>query len=279
MEYLVEAGSAGLPWVRLGIEPKVVAAVLEGAVLNADLWLIDCPGSSPETNEKVEGWADNNELDCKRLFGLGCAGFTDFPPLLSDWRALARRLPAVAIEYFFGRWRDDFKRFGYDPFDRTRARHEMPWTNVYRGGLSIAASFSEWPAFDRLLEWPGLDLPFDEGVDDRTPEDCAFHVWLAMKLRGDATEAEPQRQRIRSGSRRRPKMLLAIAEALFTGDVAAMQREMTTYLKYYIKNEFRPKQVDLAVARDANVLWHLARRRGVGEVTLPDDVAFLIGRP
>lgn len=279
MENLAESDPNDVPWKRLSIDPTIIDAVLNGAIENANLWLIECPGTSPETNKKVEGWADNNELDCKRLFGLGCAGFTDFPPPLSDWRGLARRMPGIAIEYFFDPWRDDFKRFGYDPFDRARARRELPWTNVYRAGLSIAASFSDWAAFDRLLEWAGVDLPFDEGVDDRTPEDCAFHIWLAMTLRGEGAAAEPLRQKVRTGTRRRPRMLLAIAEALLAGDVSAMRGEMTTYLKYYRKNEFRPKQVDLAVARDANILWHLARRRGLGEVALPDEVFFLIGRP
>lgn len=279
MEDIAGARSFLAAWQHLGIDQRIIEVILDGASENADLWLIDCPGVSPETNEKVKCWADDNELNCTRLFGLGCSGFVGFRPQFEDWRRFAMRMPGVAIEYFFGPWRDDFKRFGYDPYDRLRARKELPWMNNYRAGLSIAASFSDWASFDRLLEWPGLDLPFDEGVDDRVPEDCAFHIWLAMTLRGQGDLAEVQRQKVKEGSRRRPRMLMATAEAILAGDVEAMRREMTTYLKYYLKNEFRPKQVDLAVARDANILWHVARRRGMGEVVLPEDVFFLIGRP
>jgi hypothetical protein len=243
------------------------------------LWLIERPGGTPDTNEEVEHWADANELYCKVLFAIGCAGYMDFPPIFQDWRSIVQRMPKVAIEYFFDPWRDDFKRFGYDPYDRARARQELPWMNNYRVGLLIAAAFSDWQSFDRLQEWPGPDLPFDEGTDDRTPEDCAFHIWLAMTLRGQGAAAKSQHQRIQDGARRRPRMLLAIAETLLAQDAAAVSRELTAYLKYYRKNELRLNRVDFAVACDATILWHVARRRGLGAITLPEEVFILIGRP
>jgi hypothetical protein len=143
----------------------------------------------------------------------------------------------------------------------------------------MAVSLSDWKSVDKLLAWPGPDLKDDEGLDDRTKQDNLYQIWLAARLRGEPEDAlAAVRRPIERGTRRRPKMLLAAADALFAGDAVGLSKALQKYLMHYRKNEFETRQVDLAICADANVLWHLARRRKLEEIELPADLALFIVR-
>lgn len=233
----------------------------------------------PASPDEVETWASDACREGMCVFAMGSIGYNGFGSPLNDWREVGRRVVAAVVHYFFGPWRDRFEFFGQE-LDREKARAELAWSSYYREGLAVAMSLSDWASADRLLEWPGADLRFDEGMDDRTREDNAYQIWLASRLRGESVAAAvPQRDLIESGSRRRPKMLLAAAEALLDGDATALGEALTMYLRQYRKQEMRPNRVDFGVCIDATILWHLARRRGLGEISLPSDVMILIARP
>ena len=166
-----------------------------------------------------------------------------------------------------------------EDYDRVSARAELPWISYYRDGLTIAASLSDWKSVDRLLAWPGPDVKHDEGLDDRTKQDNLYQIWLAARLRGEPeTAVAKERSGIEKGTRRRPKMLLEAADALFAKDSAGLSKSLQTYLRHYQKNEFNTRQVDLGICADANVLWHLARRRKLKPIALPADLALFIVR-
>ncbi len=84
---------------------------------------------------------------------------------------------------------------------------------------------------------------------------------------------------IEGGTRRRPKMLLAAADALLAGDAEKLASALEVYLRHYRKNELELNRPDFGVCIDATVLWHFARRKGLGEIHLPDDLIILIARP
>ncbi len=88
-----------------------------------------------------------------------------------------------------------------------------------------------------------------------------------------------QREMIEQGARRRPKMLMAAADALLAGNAEEMAKALKTYLKHYRQQELTPKRADFGICLDATALWHLARRRGMGEIPLPEDLMVLIPRP
>jgi hypothetical protein len=276
MGHLTEKKAMSQPYPPL-VE-TAVDAVLNSLRTQQDLWLVDPPTPSSPGAEQTQFWASNNENFCRYTLSFGQHNLRLLPPELANWREVIRRMGPVAVTYFFGAWRDAFLRFGYDPHDRARARQELPWTDVWRAGMALSAVASDWESLDRLTHWSGLELEHDEGSFDRTREDCAYLNWLGMTLRGDGPVAEPLRTGIAGSSRRRAKMNVAMAEAVLGGDAANFAAQTTTYLRYYLKNELRPKQVELLHSPEATMLWHLARRRGMGEVALPDDVAFLIGR-
>ena len=210
------------------------------------------------------------------VFALGSLEYDFKHPVLDDWPEVGRRAVAAAFEYFCGAWREKFEWCSAE-HDRTTSRAALPWISSYREGLTLAASLSDWKSVDRLLAWPGPDLKNDEGLDDRTMQDNLYQIWLAARLRGEPDDAVAKvRSRIERATRRRPKMLLAAADALFDGDPVGLSKALQKYLRHYRKNEFDTRQIDLAICADANVLWHFARRRKLEEIELPDDLALFI---
>jgi hypothetical protein len=186
---------------------------------------------------------------------------------------------AAVVHYFFGAWRERFRFLG-EEFDRAKARTELPWSDYYRSGLSVALSLSDWTTADRILGWARPDLRIDEGTDDRTAADNSYQIWLASRLRGEPAGAvAAQRESIARGSRRRPKMLLRAAESLISGDAQGLSKSLSDHLRQYRDRQMRSNRVDFGVCLDATALWHLARRRDLGEILLPQELMILIARP
>ena len=74
-------------------------------------------------------------------------------------------------------------------------------------------------------------------------------------------------------------MLLAAADALLANDASTLADALEKYLRHYRKNELRVNRVDFGICIDATTIWHLARRRGLGEVSLSAETAILIAKP
>lgn len=298
-------------WQALGFEQSFMDAVARNQIASLDLWW-DGPRTEVDDSVRealkrittseaelrriyppraIESWVFNATLTGMVVFAMGSLGYQIKLPPLNDWRAVGRRMVAAVVYYFFGPWRDKFTYMVGDyqqypeEFDRARARAKLPWIDYYREGLTVALSLSDWQSADRLLGWPGPDLKDDHGLDDWTTEDNLYQIWLAARARGEKEASVAQeRARIERSTRRRPKMLMAAADALLANDQRAFSSALEKYLRHYRKNNLRPAelsrgQVNLDISTDANTLWHLARRRGLGEVPLPDDLGLLIAKP
>jgi hypothetical protein len=239
----------------------------------------------PTHSVLVKGWMFRIGTVGSWAFALGALGYTIDHPVLQDWREAGRHVVAAALYYFFGAWRENFQ-WGGKPIDRQQARGTLPWISHYRDALAIALSLGDWASADCLLEWPGPDLNEDEGYDDRTAEDNAYQIWLAMRLRGKTgSEVDARRDLIARRSRQRPKLLALAADALFAADPDQFAKTLADYLKYYRKREIdlRPKPngrpVRDGICLDGTALWHLARRRGLGEIPLSEELSIMIARP
>lgn len=250
---------------------------LQAMVQNVETCLARWWDGPPANPDDVRGWTSDVHLYGMAVFAMGSMGYSLLPAPLDDWREVGRRVVAASLYYFFGPWRNSFQCFG-ERYDRVKGRAELDWSSSYREGLAVASALSDWRSVDLLMSWPGPDLPFDEGMDDRTHEDNAYQIWLASCVRGDRPGALLQRSRIELGTRKRPKMLLAAAEEILASDKDGFGRALEGYLHYYLKHELRTNRPDFAVCADATVLWHLARRRKIGGV-LPPEVAILIPTP
>jgi hypothetical protein len=263
------------PWRALGFSAKELDAFVKSAIDTLDDWW---EGPKSTSGDDMESWTFVATMWGLTVCALGSLEYDRKHPLLDDWHAVGRRAVAAAVKYFCGSWRKKFVRLDTE-YDRASSRAALPWISYYREGLTMAASLGDWKSVDRLLAWPGPDLKNDEGLDDRTTQDNLYQIWLAARLRGEPEKAVAQeRSRIERGTRRRPKMLLAAADALFAHDPMGLSKALEKYLRHYRKNEFDTRQVDLAICADANVLWHLARRRKLEGVELPADLALFVVR-
>jgi hypothetical protein len=282
---MTEQTPQAAPWEALGFVKQDVDATARRAILSFKGW--SSPPQSPEDLVfwgLVDQWVFNFHVVAPDTFALGALGYTIEHPVLRDWREAGRQLVAADLYYFFGPW-EKF-RWGSGVMSRELARVKLKWISNYREALPIALSLSDWTSADRLLEWPGPDLKDDEGIDNRTAEDNAYQVWLAMRLRGESgPEVDARRDLIARRSRQRPKLLALAADALFAGESDQLAKSLAEYLKYYRKREIDLRRdpgtplVRQGICLDGTVLWHLARRRGLGEIKLPEELMIMIARP
>ncbi len=235
----------------------------------------------------VEQYVGTVHLIASRTFAMGALGYTIEHPVLRDWREAGRQLVAADLYYFFGPWRAKVRYFGGKVFNRKQARAKLKWISYYRAALMTALSLSDWKSADRLLEWPGPDLNDDEGKGENlTAEDNGYQIWLAMRLRGESgSEVDDRRDLISRHSRQRPKLLALAADALFAGEPDQLAKTLADYLKFYRQREIGlgrdpgERLVRDGISPDGTVLWHLARRRGLGEIKLPQELMIMIARP
>jgi hypothetical protein len=240
----------------------------------------------------VFGWVFAVQLTASNTFGMGALGYTIEHPVLRDWREAGRQLVAAVLYYFFGPWREkvrwhehSFTSMSTKVLNREQTRAKLQWISFYRDALPAALSLGDWEAADRLLEWPGPDLKDD--VDPfNSIEDNAYQIWLAMRLRGDSgSEVDARRDWITRRSRPRQKLLALAADALFAGEPKTLAKTLTDYLEYYRKREIDLQRdpgwrlVRQGISLDGTVLWHLARRRGLGEIKLAEHLMVMIARP
>jgi hypothetical protein len=297
---MAEQSPQAAPWETLGFEKRDCEASAERAIAVFKGW--NPPPDTPERVEQwtflltgretpfdtptaVDSWVFNNHLIATHVFAMGALGYTIDHPVLHDWREAGRQAVPAALYYLFGPWREKFL-WRRELIDRQQARARLPWISCYRDGLEMALALGDWPSADRLLEWPGPDLMEDEGFDDRTAEDNAYQIWLAMRVRGETgSEVDARRDLIARRSRQRPKLLALAADALLAAEHDQFANTLSEFLKYYRKREIdlRPKPngrlVRDGISLDGTVLWHLARRRGMREISLSAEDMLMIARP
>jgi len=283
------------PWKALGFVQHDVDGRAEEVIGMFKGW--SAPPTSPE---KAIDWNVPHHfvftvhLIASMTFAMGALGYTIKHPVLRDWREAGRQLVAADLYYFFGAWRNKVRWFEHSfvkmtvkVLNRKQARAKLQWISFYRTSLMTALALGDWKSADRLLEWPGPDLKDDEGMGDHlTAEDNAYQIWLAMRLRGESgPKVDARRELIARRSRPRPKLLALAADALFAEEPDQLAKMLADYLKFYRQREIglarEPGQrlVRDAISPEGTVLWHLARRRGLGEIKLPRELMLMIARP
>ena len=265
-----------LTWESLGITRQYMEKVAQYNEMDLDRWW-DGPPSNPDD---VDDWIFDFYVKAVKVFAMASIGYPMPNPPLNDWREVGRRLVSASKYYFYGAWRDKFKSRRKE-YDRQSARAKLDWIDGYRFGLVIALCLSDWESSDQLLQWPGPDLPYDEGVRELTEQDQAYHIWLASRLRSEPESASSQqRATIENGTRRRPKMLLAAADAMFAGDADSFLTALEKYLRHYKKREFiTGRGTDFGFCIEASILWHLARRQKMELKPFAEDIDIFIPKP
>jgi hypothetical protein len=156
----------------------------------------------------------------------------------TDGLFTARRGAAMAVEYFFGSWREDFEYSNWadepvEHWDAAKCRAGLAWFDAWREGLFCACVADDADALAALWRWPGADLAHDEGSWDAPQQENDFHVLLALTVRDEkADERGRLHKRIKESRRQRPKLWLAGLDAIVARDPAAVVAALRQMLAY-----------------------------------------------
>ncbi|QQE13039.1 hypothetical protein JD969_06150 [Planctomycetota bacterium] len=189
------------------------------------------------------------------------------------------RAVACVIEYLFGGWRDEHVGFLNDfddemrKWSRTDCRVELDWSETYRLGLMFAYVLGDDDAIGKLLEWPGEDLPFDEGNYAAKKAEYYFNILFAKCELGEGQEESMRRlESLLVNSRSaRGKMLWNCYRAICEGDQKGFEKWLKNIAQFQ-----RSRALDYsclnAVMTEGTVLWHLAKRKGLDVDVFEENV-------
>lgn len=217
----------------------------------------------------------SQDQDARRTFDLlGCVDALllqhfEIDHHLGATRPYADKAAELAVDYFFGPWRDAYK-FGRRTLKRRQCRKELEWVRYYRFGLLAALLIDDDQAVSRLAEWPDVDVNKTD-LDD-SPADLDYQIVLAYHLLGKpAAKGKKLVAGIEAGTKRRPKLLLSAFLALQGGDLEGFSAALIKYLQYYRRHEAELDQLDLSVSLDGSILRLVARRAGLPVPDLTEE--------
>ena len=176
--------------------------------------------------------------------------------------AVANEIAIAAEDYFFGDWRRIIPGGKPDaPPDPEFWRKHAGWSDHLRGSVMWLSSIDEWNTVERLAAYPNDEISLDCSQTEINREWLLvlFGVLSGKTIDKDLTKHV---KKIRDGSKKREKLLLALLEAIIADDETAMVESSKEYFKYYRAVERRPQLITSKVAIDASILYHYARHLG-----------------
>ncbi|MCA9232700.1 MAG: hypothetical protein KDA57_18770 [Planctomycetales bacterium] len=268
-------------WQRLGVDPGTAKGGYDVLVENTKEMLSDLrdyPNIPHDWDREVAiaGLISDHTI-------VGILGHLQYPhPFGAEVSAYGIRAAEIAIDYFEGDWRDEYVYLsdnGPRKLTREQCRKKLDWIETYREGLMWSLCFDLEEPLQRLLAWPGTDLPFDDGTFRLTKEDNKYHVILARCLRGESLSKNSRLvSGIQESSRIRPKRLLEILEKVLLGDTPGFAKKFAQWVNAFRKQEFNAQQIWLVFSIEATILWHVARRYGLELPEQPLELLDLIVR-
>ncbi len=187
----------------------------------------------------------------------------------------ARRCTAVALDYFFGSWRNGYEFRGREVeiLNATECRRRLEWVDVFRKGVLCASCIHDEYGFEELLKWPDVDLPYDEGAWSYTREENYFYIFLALAIREVKFDQQTLlRQKIESGRSLRARLWLTGLDAILSKDTNKLVVAIENLLAYNLKREFRPDHPFLALMVEGTILYNLGMRSGLQMPELPQNI-------
>ena len=179
----------------------------------------------------------------------------------------------VAIEYFYGNWRESYQKFPASIYTRDDCRKELRWDEEFQHGILCALWIGDEKNLAKLASWVDDDL-VDYGIYDCSEVDAWFLVLLAKFLKGESLQTNSHIvEIIRKKNRRRPKLLLDVLESIENVPIR-FGEVLAKYVKYYVKSEFNPEETSPldCVSKMASVLWATAKRVDVVMPLLPEEI-------
>ena len=155
--------------------------------------------------------------------------------------------------------------------DRAQTRVKLNWIKPYREGLLMAMYVDDETGVRRLIEWPGTDLPVDDGLENLTAGDNVAHTALAFLLRGEPeARLSAVVDKIRATKRKRASVFWAAAEAIAAKEPRIFALRMKELCDLYLKSASDRPTFPIPHI-DGSILWHVARRCDIAVPELADS--------
>lgn len=176
-------------------------------------------------------------------------------------------LVADAKLSLFGRWRIGYLGFDEERgeevvWDHTLARASFNWFNSFTFGLAAAGYLDDWSSVVEIAAYTeGSPLPSYLPIvsPQWTADDAAIYMELSRVIRGERMEVDAATPYAVRRPRPRHQLLREAVIALGGGDVEAVSRALTAYLRHYHARE-RERDVPIdRISVDGMILYHVAR--------------------
>ncbi|MDR3109862.1 MAG: hypothetical protein LBU65_09285 [Planctomycetaceae bacterium] len=194
-----------------------------------------------------------------------------------DLKPYFHRGVEVAYLYFCGDWRANDKPSQHSVWTHRECRQNMNWIDSFSRGLLLSLLVDDNIHITNIAGWVGDDLE-EDGTGTYTLNDVWYLIALGRFLRKESFSEYTAK--IKSKSRRRQKFLIDVLESIDKRDVNAFETGLTTFIKYFIKNEVDTTEwFESNISRDASVLWNAARHVGMVMPDFPEKVMDRIVTP
>jgi hypothetical protein len=280
----IERQCAAGRWRRTGLDAHSCAAMLHNVDLGlgAFEWpivLLPHPGED-DMHLDVAGVLAG---DIAEQFAAVVLGFLESVPPghpSQDVRARARAGVDRALLYFYGDWREGYRRWFYSaPITAADARTSCPWIAPYRQSLLLALFLDDHESLSKIVAWPDTDLPVDDDLGELTAADNKAHMALAAFVRGDLATARTLVADIEGSRKKRAVLFAHAASAIAASDSAAFAMHLKELIALFRKSGFGAHGIASFIHVDGSILWHAARRAGLSLPALTPATMDLLLHP
>lgn len=204
---------------------------------------------------------------------------------LNQVQELLRIILTAGMEYFFGKWRNEYKRrYGNPPgpplFTYEETRRLINWRSQFRSTLIAALLLNDDSLTKKLLSWIDHDLYNVRSREVREdPTDIEYYMLLRCVYCDETLDNEIElKQSIRNQKLcKRNKMLLDCLEMIQERNAKQFTKCFIRYIKHDRKHNFlfstpdSPRSPAALVDLDSTIIWNLAQRKIEHLAELPED--------
>lgn len=182
---------------------------------------------------------------------------------------------AYALDFAFGRWRDEIPSGsnGKSPPDRAWWDANWSWRRELEASLFCGSFIGAWDELKRIAEWLRDDVRLDI---EQSKEDRAWLLIVAGVLKDRPWEEMGKWvTRIEQSHRKRERLLLAVLRAIVSSNQSDFDKALTAHFARYRRSELRSGlqsgNVMAFVDTIGTFLVHLAERNGL-KANVPENM-------
>jgi hypothetical protein len=215
----------------------------------------------------------------------------DLSAINIDLREIGHTCGQLAIEYFFGDWRNGYADrapdgsiptdWDEDKWSREKCRKEMHWAIGFHGSLLCTLIVNNIEATRKIAQWVDEDLCDTYWQENFSVEDILYLTVFGKIIRGEKWEyCNSIIEKISKSRRRRPKLLLEVLESIIKKDDVAFENSIQKYMKHFLKSEARIDEgYEGVISVYASVLWNYASLEGIKLPLFPEEIMDRIVTP